>query len=93
MTVTEVTKEDVFRSSEGGNYESAYWVVYLQDSLKGLNEQHDINLYTEPEAPQRTPDALHPYCSKIPNDIKNKIEQDNHQLALDIKKSIVGKVN
>jgi len=93
MTVTEVTKEDVFRSSEGGNYDTAYWLVYLQDSIKNKNELHDINLYTEPEALQRPADVLHPYCSKIPNDIKAKIEQDNQQLALDIKKSIVGKVN
>ena len=92
--MTEVTKEDVFRSSEGGHSDSAHWVVYLQGSVKEeWNERLDINLYREPEAPQRLADALHPYCSRIPNDIKNGIEQDNHQLALDIKKSIVGKVN
>ena len=35
IRVTDVTEEEVFKASEGGDgWETAYWVVYVQDSIK-----------------------------------------------------------
>ena len=50
IRVTEVTEEEVFKSSQGGDsWETAYWVVYVQDSLAKDLDKSNINYYKVPE--------------------------------------------
>ena len=45
-----MTEEEVFKSSQGGDsWETAYWVVYVQDSLAKDLDKSNINYYKVPE--------------------------------------------
>lgn len=50
ITVSEVSSEDVYRDSEGGNsWKTAYWVVYIKESISRDLEKVDCNNYVAPE--------------------------------------------
>jgi hypothetical protein len=47
--VTDVTEEEVLKSSEGGDsWETAYWVVYIDESITKELERVNINYYNVP---------------------------------------------
>ena len=46
----EVSEEDVFKEAEGGNsWMTAYWLVYVQESIAKDLDLTNINMYTTPE--------------------------------------------
>jgi len=48
--VTEVSSEEVYRDSEGGNsWKTAYWVTYIKESISSDLEKVDCNSYISPE--------------------------------------------
>jgi len=52
IRVSEVSEEDVFKESEGGHsWQTAYWVVYVEDSIAKVLDKNDINSYNVPQNP------------------------------------------
>ncbi len=52
--MTDVTEEEVFKCSEGGDsWETAYWVVYIEESITKELERVNINDYKVPINPLR----------------------------------------
>lgn len=52
--MTDVTEEEVLKSSEGGDsWETAYWVVYTDESITKELDGANINYYNVPSNPFR----------------------------------------
>lgn len=52
IKVSEVSEEDVFKESEGGHsWQTAYWLVYVQDSIKNVLDKANLNFYSVPANP------------------------------------------
>jgi hypothetical protein len=48
----EYTEEDVFKESEGGSsWMTAYWLVYVTETIANDLEKTNINMYQIPESP------------------------------------------
>ena len=46
---------------------TAYWLVYVQDSIAKELNKTNINMYTVPESPSQAKDlATHCYANRIP---------------------------
>ena len=86
IKVTEVSEEDVFKASEGGHsWSTAYWLVYVHQSIYDNLKKEDINRYSVPANPLGPVDiSKSVYGSKIPVDIKDQIEKENQELAREI---------
>jgi len=84
--VTEYSDEDVFKESEGGHsWMTAYWLVYVQESIAKELETTNINQYKVPENPGVLGDfSGHCYGKKVPGDVNLIIEKENAALAKDI---------
>lgn len=86
IKVTEVSEEDVFKESLGGNsWKTAYWLVYMQQSITDIIKKEDINKYSVPANPLGPTNCSNSYYGdKIPNEIKKQIEQENQKQAEEI---------
>ena len=86
IRVTEVSEEDVFKESEGGySWQTAYWIVYVQDSIAKDLEQNDINQYKVPENPFVLQGfENHYYGKRVPGEINLILEKENQALAKEI---------
>ena len=52
IRVMEYTEEDVFKESEGGSsWMTAYWLVYVTETIANDLEKTNINMYQTPESP------------------------------------------
>jgi hypothetical protein len=67
----EYSEEDVFKEAEGGNsWMTAYWLVYVQESIAKDLDKTNINLYSLPESPTYEQDfENHCYALKIPANV------------------------
>lgn len=86
IRVTEVSEEDVFKASEGGNsWETAYWLVYVESSIASELDKNDINMYNVPANPFALGDFKnHFYGSKVPAQVNQVVEKENQALAKEI---------
>ena len=52
IRVVDYSEEDVFKEAEGGHgWSTAYWLVYVHDSISQVLQKNDINNYLAPENP------------------------------------------
>lgn len=85
IRVTDVTEEEVFRYSEGGDsWATAYWVVYVQEKIATALDTKNINFYKAPEVDAMRNFSTHAYGQIIPADIESLVVADNTALAKDI---------
>lgn len=86
IKVTEVSEEDVFRASEGGDsWQTAYWLVYVAAPIAGEQEKTDLNFYKVPADPFVLGDfSKHFYGSKVPAEVNAVVEKENQALAKEI---------
>ena len=86
IRVSEYNEEDVFKEAEGGHsWMTAYWLVYVQESIAKELESVNINQYKVPENPSVLGDfSKHCYGKKVPGDVNLIIEKENAALAKDI---------
>lgn len=64
---------------------TAYWLVYVQESIAKELETTNINQYKVPENPGVLGDfSGHCYGKKVPGDVNLIIEKENAALAKDI---------
>ena len=79
IRVTEVSEEDVLKEAEGGHsWQTAYWIVYVEDSIAKELNSANINAYRVPENPfvlQSFED--HYYGSLVPSEVNAVVEKDN----------------
>ena len=79
IRVTEVSEEDVLKEAEGGHsWQTAYWIVYVEDSIAKELNSANINAYRVPENPfalQSFED--HYYGSLVPSEVNTIVEKDN----------------
>ena len=68
---------------------TAYWLVYVQESISKELEATNINQYKVPENPWVLQDfSSHCYGKKVPGDVNLIIEKENVGLAKDIDEQI-----
>lgn len=86
IRVTEVSEEDVLKESEGGHsWQTAYWLVYVEDQMAKVLDKNDINHYKVPQNPFALEDfSNHLYGKIVPEVINDVILKDNSQLAKEI---------
>jgi hypothetical protein len=86
IRVSEYSEEDVFKEAEGGNsWMTAYWLVYVQESISKELDTTNINQYKVPENAWVLGDfSSHCYGKKVPGDVNLIIEKENAGLAKDI---------
>ena len=86
IRVTDVTEEEVFKSSEGGDsWQTAYWLVYVESGIASQLDKSDIHSYKAPLNPFVLDDfAQHCYGTKVPVEVNNLIEKENQALAKEI---------
>lgn len=86
ITVSEVSEDQVFAESVGGDsLQTAYWLVYIQESLS--NDKTNINLYPGPKSLNPYKMAQFPkgtYGYYIPKDILYIVEKENVQMANEV---------
>lgn len=84
--VTEASEEDVFKESNGGHsWMTAYWVLYIDDSL--AKEISTIDIYSFATASQRGDTGIlnqHYYSDLIPGENRMLVSDDNKKLANDV---------
>lgn len=86
IRVTDYTEEDVFKEAEGGHsWSTAYWLVYVHDSISEVLKANDINNYVVPENPHALGDfSNHFYGRKVPVEVNKIVENENKSLAKEI---------
>ena len=86
IRVTEVEEADVFKESEGGHqWQTAQWLVYVDDELAQVLNNNNISLYSVPANPHQLQDfSKHLYGSLVPPDVDVKILSDNVNLFREI---------
>lgn len=86
IRVTEVPEEEVFKESEGGHsWQTAYWLVYVQDSIAKELDTSDINFYEVPADPYKLQDfSKHAYGKCVPQDVNLIVEKENCGLQKEI---------
>ena len=86
IRVTEYSEEDVFKEAEGGHsWMTAYWLVYVQESIAKELETTNINQYKVPENPYVLGDFTgHCYGKKVPGDVNLVVQTENSALAKEI---------
>jgi len=69
--VTEVTEEEVLKQSEGGDsWETAYWVVYIEETITKELDNANINQYDVPINPLKLQDfGKHYYGRIVPDEV------------------------
>jgi hypothetical protein len=69
--VTEVTEEEVLKQSEGGDsWETAYWVVYIEETITKELDNANINQYDVPINPLKLQDfSKHYYGRIVPDEV------------------------
>jgi ubiquitin carboxyl-terminal hydrolase 25/28 len=86
IRVTEVSEEDVLKEAEGGHsWQTAYWIVYVEDSIAKELNAHNLNSYRVPEDPfhlQSFDD--HYYGASVPEEVNVIVEVENRKLATEI---------
>lgn len=84
--MTDVTEEEVFKSSEGGDsWQTAYWLVYVEGTIASELDKTNINCYQEPADPFVLGDYKHhAYGSRVPAEVNTQIEKENQALAKEI---------
>lgn len=86
IRVTDVEEEDVFKESEGGHsWQTAQWLVYVEDSIAQVQEKSNMTFYKVPENPFKLQDFKeHLYGNLVPTEINFLIEKENAALAKEI---------
>ena len=77
--MVEVSEEDVFKEAEGGHsWQTAYWIVYVEESIAKILDSNNINQYTVPANPfQLQSFEDHYYGKMIPPEVNKIIEKEN----------------
>jgi len=86
IRVTDVEEEAVFKESEGGQgWQTAQWLVYVEDSIAGVLDANNITHYSVPKNPFELQDfAKHLYGNIVPSEVNSLIEKENSALAKEI---------
>ena len=86
IRVTDVTEEEVFKSSEGGDsWQTAYWLVYVEGTIASELDKTNINCYQELADPFVLGNYKHhAYGSRVPAEVNTQIEKENQALAKEI---------
>ena len=80
-------EEEVFKDAEGdGNsWSTAYWLVYVHDSIAKELDNNDINYYKAPLDPELSVDySKHFYGKKVPADVSKFVDDENKALSKEI---------
>lgn len=74
--MTDVSEEEVFKSSEGGDsWQTAYWLVYVESTIASDLDKSNIHSYKVPQNPFVLESFdQHCYGKRVPAEVNSMIE-------------------